>query len=259
MFKNFWSRNVVIADSISIQAGHQTFLEKVRSFCAWSVDAVLTQKQVQEWYYWTSEWITKLDKSKVRAQANILLKEQTFIDAKSDLFLIHRAFVSEQCREDNSFITQKNAIIAQDVQTLLQEVEKKWEIISPKLEKTLSYYLEEWYLTIELIEVALMKYFQNMTLELYGFIDTPIFKKENGKKAKISEYHSVNGDLSETQREVLAYGMKKWFLDNEKLLKIVQALKAGGDDLEIFYKKSYKSHLFNTYLQSILNIGKKSL
>lgn len=261
MLKHFWSRNVVMSDSPHMKAESSSFLAKIRDFCSWNVHAVLTQEQVKEWYYWTTNGITRLDKAKVRAQANILVKEQTFPDSVSDLFLHQRFFVSEQCREDNrfSFISQKNEIISQDIQDMLQEIEKTWEIITLQFGKTLPYYLSEWYVTIEIIEVSLMKYFQQRILDIYTLVNTPVEKTQNWKKEKVSEYHDINRDLGTTQKEMLAYGMKRWFLDDEKFLRIVQVLKLSGGNLEYFYHETCKANLFNVYLQSILNSWKKSL
>lgn len=261
MLKHFWTRKVVISESEIMKKEPVSFFAKIRDFCSWNVNAILNQKQVMQWYYWTSNGLTKLDRTKVRAHASLLLEEQDFQDDTAELFFHQRAFISEQCRENNrfSFIWEKNKIISQDIKILLQEIENQGEVITSTVQM-MSYYISKWHLEIAIIKDAVMKHFQQKILDLYRFIQSPIrIKMQNGKMVKISEYNDVNRDLNDEQRAMLAYGMKQWFLNSTEIARMARALYFSWMDLENFYSQSYDENIFNIYLQSIIETGKKPL
>lgn len=255
---NLINRRTVIQDTTWDTFKRKNTFEKINSMVKWTADAILTEEQVKSWYYYSRDkLIIKLNEEKVRENSNMYANLENFSDKQSLFYNSERAlFVSNQTRQNNSFsyISNKKEIIDENIKNIISEIEETWKISSNLKKDILLTYIDNSYLSIDIVNEAILDYFKKETKRVYNKANSPLITREYWWESKIiQEYHDIDHDLLEEEKQILAYWLKNCFLNVQEFNKIEQILKMWWDDLYFFYTYNYRSHLIKIYLEKILN------
>jgi hypothetical protein len=262
VLNNFWNKESVLEDNTWDIFKNKSWLWKswkIISLFKQEADAILNKEQVLDWYYYSKkEWVVKLDKYLVREKASEYADTQGFLDEKDwKIFWNQRVlFISQQVANNNSFsyISEKFKMINKNIDNILFWIANNWFISKSSVYFSLLHvYLNNYYISINDIEKRLFNYFEKIANKAYNRAKSPLIASyDYWYKEVVQEYHDLEHDLWEEEKQILVYCMVNNLLWEEKKHELEKILKKWWDSLDYFYNSYYDEDLFVKYLNRLI-------
>lgn len=225
---NYFSQKSVLVTSPGVEKRELSLLSTISSYITREVDAVLTTKEVKEWYAWSRKhWVYKLN------------------EWENDIW-----------NNDFCYISDENIHIKITRESIKKWIKETWKIyVNHEL---LEAYLRKWYISNNEMISWIESYIYVTALSAIEIIQSPLFAWSNsGWKILIHDYHDLDHDLSSEYQTCLAYAIEKWWLEWREMKIITDTLSLWWDTLEYFIKQHFNNFLAPEILNKLL-FNKKS-
>lgn len=223
---------------------------KLISFFKQEADAVLSEDQVLNWYYYSrKKGIVKLDKDLVKAKARNAADKKTFTDP---IWADKRVFLEREEEQDNrfDFISRKNKVIKNNKTRLFWEIKHFWEIEKDHVDYELFlFYVDAWYITELEVREQILKFVEQKSQSIFRRISNAFNGQYNIRWMKFSEF------LKTEEKHILAYWARNGSLTSGKLEELDMILKKeldhDGDKWLEYLTVYYKEDMVEEYLEKM--------
>lgn len=214
----FWTRNIEYAPLVSPDNLDVDFsLRTVINFVKWYHGALLTPKEVNDWYY-IKNW--KLERLKTDPE-----------EWQNNKYMLRKDLV-EQLK---SWIINKLYWKFSHTTEMLDSYYEKWFITENDLRKLLSDFINS---------------------EIMYLINSPLTSTTSTtswyvwKKRTMKDYHDIDNDISDNYKKILVFWIINWLVNDETLSRINYLLIKSWDEM------SYLLSQFNSRNMSSIDLIK---
>ncbi len=230
-WKSYFERNTLLGAPKWEEITWVKLIWKIEWLIKWEVGSLLSRCDVLDWYYYSRKhwWVVK----KYESWKNRYHHRNEIIDE----------YISENIF---NMIIDKDKVIKRQLREFSKEIIEKWHVKNKNLLKS---YIDIWYIDIEDIKILLFKYLIKKWKEILSKAKEPLYISNIWeKKYIIRNYHDLDHDLVNTDKEILAHIIVDWWFTGSEIEKIKDLLKKWWDNLDYFLSNNYKIWFIEEYL-----------
>lgn len=231
IIENYFKRNTLLEAPEWNTITWVSLLWKIKGLVNWEVNALLTKDEVLNWYYYSEKkwWVIKESEP----------WKMIFDDAR---------FLTDEFISDHIYnkINNKDAIIKRNLDKFYQEILEIWNVTNKDLFIT---YINAWYLDHESIKLITIEYLSKKWKKILNKAKEPLmWSSRLWQKFRIKNYHDLDHDLSEIEKQILAYMIVNGSFNDNEINEIINLLQKWWDDLDYFLQENYVESFVNYYI-----------
>lgn len=223
---SFVNEKSVLVDVSWETYDNKSTLWKAISFFKQEADALLTESDVMQWYYYSKKnWLVYLNH-------NYISGENSF-----------------------DYIFARNKVINEYRELIFKSI-SLWKFKKDSLWYAITHdYLKVWFISKDELINEFQIYFNREVLAIFYKIISAITSLGEYEDDNIlSLYHNIETDLHDYEKGILAYWMKHNLLPKHDFNLIVDTLNFQWSNLESFYWLYYKEDFFEKFINYELGI-----